>query len=86
VSRIGREVGLHPNYAMSLFRRTFGATLLEYLTQLRISHAQRLLATTDDKVLDVALSSGFGSLSRFNDAFVRRCGLSPSAYRRQLRP
>ena len=78
---ISREVGLHPNYAMSLFKKSFGTTLIAYLTRHRVSHAQRLLATTEDKIVDVALSSGFMSISRFNEAFRRACGCSPREYR-----
>jgi AraC-like DNA-binding protein len=81
VEDIGRAVGLHPNYAMGLFQKTFGTTLISYLTQHRISHAQRLLATSDMKIVDVAFSSGFSSISRFNDAFRRICGNSPREYR-----
>lgn len=81
VDEIGRSVKLHPNYAMSLFQKTFGTTLIEYLTQHRVSHAQRLLATSDMKIVDVAFSSGFTSISRFNDAFRRACGCSPRQYR-----
>ena len=47
----------------------------------RVSHAQRLLATTDMKIVDVAFDSGFTSISRFNDAFRRACGCSPREYR-----
>lgn len=83
VEDIGRAVNLHPNYAMSLFRKTFGTTLIEYLTQHRVLHAQRLLATTQRKIVDVAFSSGFCSISRFNEAFRRTCGCSPREYRRQ---
>jgi AraC-like DNA-binding protein len=83
VEAIGRAVGLHPNYAMSLFQKSFGTTLIDYLTQHRVSHAQRLLATTDQKIVEIALDSGFGSISRFNDAFRRACGCSPRDYRRQ---
>jgi AraC-like DNA-binding protein len=83
IEDIGREVKLHPNYAMSLFQKTFGTTLIEYLTQHRVSHSQRLLTTTDMKIVDVAFSSGFGSISRFNDAFRRACGCSPREYRQQ---
>jgi AraC family transcriptional regulator, melibiose operon regulatory protein len=83
VEDIGRSVGLHPNYAMNLFQKTFGTTLIEYLTHHRVSHAQRLLATTDEKVVEVAFSSGFTSISRFNEAFRRECGCSPREYRRQ---
>lgn len=81
VDQIGKEVGLHPNYAMSLFKKTFGTTLIDYLTHHRISHAQRLLATTEKKIVEVAFSSGFNSISRFNEAFRRACGCAPREYR-----
>jgi AraC-like DNA-binding protein len=81
IEDIGTTVNLHPNYAMNLFRRTFGVTLIEYLTQHRVSHAQRLLATSDQKIVDVAFASGFGSISRFNEAFRRACQCSPRQYR-----
>jgi AraC-like DNA-binding protein len=85
VGQIGQAVGLHPNYAMSLFQKTFGTTLVEYLTEHRISHAQRLLVTTDEKIVSVALNSGFNSVSRFNEAFRRACGCTPRQYRREHR-
>jgi AraC-like DNA-binding protein len=73
--------GVHPNYAMNLFRRTFGTTMTTFVIQHRISHAQRLLVTTDDSIQNVALDSGFQSLSRFNEAFKAACGCSPRDYR-----
>lgn len=85
VDAIGRFVGLHPNYAMGLFKNTVGTTLVDYITKHRVSHAQRLLATTDAKVVDIALSSGFSSTSRFNSAFLKECGCPPREYRQQHR-
>jgi AraC-like DNA-binding protein len=82
VQEIARCVKLHPNYAMNLFQKTFGTTLINYLTQHRVSHAQRLLATTDLTIAEIAFDSGFNSLSRFNEAFRRACGCSPRDYRR----
>lgn len=73
---------LHPNYAMSLFRRAFGTTMVAFVVQHRISHAQRLLVTTDDSILHVAMESGFQSLSRFNEAFKKACAASPREYRK----
>jgi len=81
VRAIAAAAGLHPNYAMTLFRRTFGLSMGDYLTQYRVADAQRLLATTDARIVDVALAVGFGSLSRFYAAFGRACGRSPRAYR-----
>jgi AraC-like DNA-binding protein len=81
VAEISRTVKLHPNYAMILFKKAFGTTLIDYLTHHRVSHAQRLLATTDEKIVTIAFSSGFNSISRFNEAFRRACGCTPRAYR-----
>lgn len=80
-----RAVGLNPTYAAGLFKRTFGMTVLEYLTQHRLAHAQRLLATTDKGVLEVALEAGFGSSSRFYAVFTKSCGETPKAYRKRVR-
>lgn len=83
IQRISETVGLTPNYAMNLFRQTLGTTIVDYLTQHRVSHAQRLLTTTDQAITEVALESGFTSISRFNEAFSRSCGCSPRQYRRK---
>ena len=84
VDAIARTVGLHPNYAMTCFKRTFGMTILEYTLQYRVAQAQRLLVTTDASVLAVAMQSGFGSLSAFYAAFGRHTGQAPRALRRSL--
>jgi AraC-like DNA-binding protein len=78
---ISGAVQLHANYAMALFKKAFGLSLVAYITQHRVTHAQRLLATTDEKIVEVALASGFNSISRFNEAFKRTCNCSPRQYR-----
>lgn len=85
VEHISQSAGLHPNYAMSLFRKTLGTTFGNYITRLRVSRAQQLLVISDQKVVDVALVSGFNSLSRFNDVFKKACGSSPRDYRDRCR-
>ncbi len=82
VQEIADHVKLNTNYAMSLFQKTLGTTLINYITQHRISHAQRLLTTTDKTITDIAFQSGFLSISRFNDAFSRSCRCAPRDYRR----
>lgn len=84
-SQIAAAHGLHPNYAMSLFRRAFGTTLTAFLTRHRLCHAQRLLVTTDEPILQIALAAGFQSLSRFNEVFKKLCGCSPREYRKAHR-
>jgi AraC-like DNA-binding protein len=83
--KISRAAGLHPNYAMALFKKSLGVTLIDCVTQHRVSHAQRLLAMTDEKITEVAQNSGFTSLSRFYEAFKRACQCSPKEYRMRHR-
>lgn len=86
VGRIAAAVGLHPKYLMRVFRKQCGASVWEYLTRLRVAHAQRLLITTNLKVLDVAMESGFGSVAPFYAAFAAHTQeLRPLDYRRRHR-
>ena len=80
---MGRAVDLHPNYAMMVFKQTFGITLNAFLTRQRIFHAQRLLITSDKLITEIAYDSGFNSISRFNAAFHQNCECSPIQYRRR---
>lgn len=82
VAEIAAHVHLHPQYAMTTFRRVTGSTLGDYLTQRRLAEAVRLLVAGDSAVTEIVSSSGFGSLSRFYACFRARYGCSPSAYRR----
>ncbi|MBL8161493.1 MAG: helix-turn-helix domain-containing protein [Anaerolineae bacterium] len=85
VADIARTVNLQPNYAMSVFKAAFGMSLIEYLTQQRIAHAQQLLIMSDASVAEIALDSGFQTVSHFYNAFSRLCGVSPGRYRAALR-
>lgn len=81
VPQIAAEVGMHPSSATKMFKKTCGMNLIHYLTQHRILHAQKLLATGDMKILDVALASGYRSASRFYASFKEFCGVSPQEFR-----
>ncbi|MFC0440010.1 helix-turn-helix domain-containing protein [Kutzneria buriramensis] len=85
VSDIADAAGLHPNYAMTQFRRVMGTTVVDYLTQRRLAEARRLLITTDLPTASVAAESGFGSVSRFYTAFSAGCGVPPATFRREHR-
>ncbi len=82
IPQIASEVDLHPDYAATLFKKTFGSTIVNFITRHRIAHAQRLLLSTDDQIINIAADSGFDSLSRFNRAFKQHTGTSPREYRK----
>ncbi|MBB4231413.1 AraC-like DNA-binding protein/quercetin dioxygenase-like cupin family protein [Rhizobium mongolense] len=82
---IARAADLHPKYAMNVFKKSTGMTLSKYLNLLRLSRAQALLMAHDANVLQVAMDSGFGSISAFNKSFRHIAGMSPSDFRRDIR-
>ncbi|WP_027667091.1 helix-turn-helix domain-containing protein [Rhizobium leguminosarum] len=82
---IARAADLHPKYAMNLFKRSTGMTLSKYVTLLRLSRAQAMLMSEGANVLQVAMDSGFGSISAFNKSFRHIAGMSPSNFRRDIR-
>ena len=84
IKDIAEFVRLHPDYAATLFRKTFGTTLNVLITRHRIAHAQRQLVSSDERVLNIAHDSGFESLSRFNRAFKQLAGMTPREYRKTL--
>lgn len=85
VADIAASVHLTPSHAMTVFRRTAGVTLGDYVTMCRVAEAQRLLLTTSMKVTEIAEAAGFGSLSSFYEHVSAACGMTPREYRRQGR-
>lgn len=85
IPEIARALRISRTHVMRHFRKMTGMSVLEYITQRRVSCAQRLLATTDMKTLDIAYESGFNSPARFYPSFKRLVGQSPARYRRSVR-
>jgi AraC-like DNA-binding protein len=85
VRRVARAVGLHPNYAMTLFRQQLGLTIGAFLTRQRLYRAQQRLLMTGSDIASVAFDCGFGSVSRFHEAFRAHFGMSPGRLRASFR-
>ncbi|WP_418667519.1 response regulator transcription factor [Allofournierella sp.] len=74
-------VFLSPNYLSSVFKETTGKTLLEYVTEVRMRNACRMLAQSNIKIHEVAKRVGYESPSYFGSVFLKRTGLTPNQYR-----
>ena len=71
-------------HLIRIFKQTCGETPYQRLTRLRIQRAQRLLATCDTPITQIALECGSTNQTHFAAAFRRLVGLSPRAYRQSL--
>ena len=66
-----------------IFKQYMNMTFYEYLNSKRVKHAEELLYDKKMSITDVAMNSGFSSLSAFNRTFKTVKACSPSDYRRQ---
>ena len=62
------------------FRRICGVSLMRCVNQQRVAHAQCLLTNSGAKIIDVAMESGFGSVSQFYTVFRGITGVPPREY------
>jgi AraC-like DNA-binding protein len=67
------------------FKENLGITIFEYLNQVKIDFACKLLMDPDIGILDVCLDSGFNNLSHFNKQFRKNTGVTPSNYRKRFK-
>ena len=84
VELVGQAVGLHPNYAMTLFKRVLGFSIKQSITRQRLDAARSMLIATELNVATIAFDCGFRSLSSFYEAFDHRFKNSPANFRKNL--
>lgn len=82
IQSLAQALNIHPVYALRLFKKTTGMTIVEFLTSLRLQKAASELIHTPRTVLDIALECGFPSMSHFHEQFKRHFHTSPHAYRK----
>lgn len=75
------HVHLSPQHFCKLFKKTTGMTLTEYIWHARIERAKELLHNNHHPIKQVAVMSGFRSLSHFEHVFHKLTGAAPTAFR-----
>lgn len=80
---LAARLGCTGRHLRRAFMAAYHVTPVQYMQTCRLLLAKSLLTDTSLSVLDVAMTSGFGSLRRFNDLFKKQYRLSPSALRKQ---
>lgn len=65
VKMIADEFGLSEGYLSKLFKESLGATVKEYLSRVRLWHAEEQLVETDYPVIDIAIGNGFPNVKSF---------------------
>ena len=80
---LAQMAGCTPRHLSRIFYDLVGMSFRDKRAEIRLARARELLATSQTKVVEVALESGYKSVSLFNLMFTRRFGISPGKWRQK---
>ncbi len=85
MEHLATRAGSSVSWFRKRFTAVFGASPCTYLMNLRLSHAKSLLAADELSIGSIAAACGYSDVYAFSAAFKKYTGISPSAYRKQIR-
>ena len=78
---LSERLSVNASYLSTLFKKEMGMSLTDFVNHRRISHAQKLLISTEIPIKSVALKCGIPDVYYFSRLFKRITGTTPKAYR-----
>ena len=85
LSDVCEEFHYSKNYMIQIFNKEFGMSPVQYINEARIKRAMYLLETTSSSIAEIADDCGYSDYAYFYKRFVEKTGVSPLAWRRQIR-
>lgn len=79
---VAKYVYLNPTYFSELFKAECGVTFSDYLQNLRMESAKRLLRETDLGIAQIAQNVGYSDSKYFSKTFTKLVGIKPTGYRK----
>lgn len=85
LEQLAQLANMTPTSFSRFFKLTTGKRLFDYIIDIRIGHAARLLVDSKLCVSEVCYDSGFNNLSNFNRIFKKKKGCTPKEFRESYR-
>ena len=85
LGEIADAVHLVPGYVCTLFKKSTGMTVTEYILRTRISMAKRLIVAGEMNLSEISDACGFDDYNYFSRSFKRLVGVTPSSYKNSNR-
>lgn len=78
---IAVKLGISSRYINTIFKDNYHKTPMQYLTEVRIEKAKKLLLDTDKEIITICFEVGYETISTFYRAFKNTLNMSPNQYR-----
>jgi two-component system response regulator YesN len=78
---VAAEVGLSPQYLSKVFKKKYGSTFIEYITNKRLNYAKELLRKGNMSIKEISKLIGYEDPNYFCKVFKKETGTSPKNYR-----
>ena len=82
LDEVSSYMGFSKGYFCRFFKKHFKMSFFAYITQERIKNAQHMLTHSQQKIIDVAIATGFENANYFAIVFKKETGHTPSSYRK----
>lgn len=84
LNRMSDVLHVHPNYFSRVFKEKTGMSFVDYVSHVRVKHAENLLRTDNKRsVKEISIECGYKDSNYFGRVFKRHTGMSPADFRRK---
>lgn len=84
LKEVASKVAMNSSAFSRFFKEKTGKTFMEYIIDMRIGYACKLLANNTMNISQICMECGFNTISYFNKTFKRSTGFTPSDYKRHF--
>ena len=82
LTSVSREVGMSKYHFCRHFKKATRKTFIEYLNEIRLGEAKKLLKLNNDSISSICFEVGYNDLTYFERVFKKWIGCNPSKYRK----
>lgn len=84
INDVSEYVGLSYSHVRKIFKEEIGENIIEFINNIRINEAKKLLANMDINIKDIAMNLGYNNVQSFTRFFKKNEGITPGEYRSNL--